>query len=318
MSVLRHISPFVGDRDGAGLPWHGCPAHAFAQKNGLDARATGDLVIHAAPPFARRRRLLIGAILAIIFGAAALVGSLRFPTSRIDVPPAGTVRPFSSPTLRVATFNIHSGIGIDGRLDLERTAAELKDFDLIGLNEVRGDYSPGKDQASHLARLLRINAIFAASESRWFHDHFGNGLLHRPDLDGFSRIPLAGSAGRGKRNVIQTRILTPGKPINVLITHIDRGVDRAAQLQTVRQMFLSLPEPAILMGDMNSEKTDPLIAPLLTSPGITDGIAQVLGDKDPSIRIDFILTRGLQWRDGGLRESPASDHPLVWGELVIP
>jgi endonuclease/exonuclease/phosphatase family metal-dependent hydrolase len=262
--------------------------------------------------------LCIVAIVALLPGVIAIVGSLRMPTARLDVPPAGTVQPFAGHTLRVATYNIHSGVGEDDRFDLARTAADLKGFDLVGLNEIRGAFSAGGDQASQLGAILGEHAIFAPTENRWFHGHFGNGLLHRPDLDGYQRIPMAGSLGRGKRNVIQTRILTPGKPIGVLLTHIDRGADRAGQLQTVRQMFLSLPEPAILMGDMNSEKSDPLIAPLRTSPGVTDGIARILGDKDPSDRIDYIFTRGLKWRDGGLRDSKASDHPMIWGEMEVP
>ena len=240
------------------------------------------------------------------------------PTARLDVAPAGTVQPFVGRTLRIATYNIHSGVGADGRFDLARIAADLMSFDLVGLNEVQGAFSAGHDQASQLGAILGERALFAPTENRWFHGHFGNGLLHRPDFDGYQRIPLAGSSGRGKRNVIQTRILTAGKPISVLTTHIDRGADRAAQLQTVRQMFLALPEPAILMGDMNSEKADPLIAPLRTSPGVTDGIARILGDKDPSDRIDYIFTRGVKWRDGGLRDSKASDHPMVWGEVEVP
>ncbi|MFI5378810.1 MAG: endonuclease/exonuclease/phosphatase family protein [Tepidisphaerales bacterium] len=265
-----------------------------------------------------RQRFYIVGILAIMLGATALIGSLRIPTARLDIPPTAIVQRFAGHTLRIATYNIHSGVGADDRFDLSRTAADLKDFDLVGLNEVRGAFSAGQDQASELGRILAVNALFAPTENRWFHGHFGNALLHRPDLDGYHRIPLAGSLGRGKRNVIQTRILTPGKPISVLVTHIDRGADRAAQLQTVRQMFTALPEPAILMGDMNSEKTDPLIAPLRTSPGVTDGIAQILGDKDPADRIDYIFTRGLKWRTGGLRDSKASDHPMVWAELDSP
>ncbi len=278
---------------------------------------TSSIPPHSSAP-QRRRLPRIVAIVTILFAVLALIGSLRMPTGRLDVLPAATVQPFSGHSIRVATYNIHSGVGADDRFDLARTAADLKDFDLIGLNEVRGAFSTGGDQASQLAAILGDRAVFAPSEYRWFHGHFGNGLLHRPDLDGLHRIPLAGSAGRGKRNVIETRILTPGKPINVLVTHIDRGTDRAAQLQTVRQMFLALPEPAILMGDMNSERTDALIAPLRTSSGVTDGIAGILGDKDPADRIDYIFTRGLKWQGGGLRNTKASDHPMAWAELEVP
>ena len=291
---------------------------ALSGTHGRDSPATGDLMKPTASVTPSRRRFYNAGILAGIIGTIAIVGSLRRPTERLDVPATGTVQPFAGRTLRVATYNIHSGFGADGRFDLARTAADLKDFDLVGLNEVRGSFSAGGDQASQLGVILGGRTLFAPTENRWFHGHFGNGLLHRVDLNGYERIPLAGSMGRGKRNVIQTRILTSGKPINVLVTHIDRGSDRARQLHAVQQMFLSLPEPAILMGDMNSEKSDLLIAPLRGSPGVTDGLAQILGEKDPADRIDYIFTRGLKWQAGGLRDSKASDHPMAWAELQIP
>ena len=43
----------------------------------------------------------------------------------------------NSSTIRVATFNIHSGRGSEGRVDLDGTAGVLRGYDLIGMNEVR-------------------------------------------------------------------------------------------------------------------------------------------------------------------------------------
>jgi len=58
--------------------------------------------------------------------------ALNVPTA--PVPMSATTRP----TIRVATFNIHGGIGSDDRKDLARTALQLSNFDVVGLQEVHG------------------------------------------------------------------------------------------------------------------------------------------------------------------------------------
>src|ERR1051325_5813712 len=80
-------------------------------------------------------------ILLLLVGGVFLWGYLPTPTG----PAAGTVISGSAmrsattrPTLRVATFNIHSGRNAAGDYNLEKTAAVLRGFDLIALNEVRG------------------------------------------------------------------------------------------------------------------------------------------------------------------------------------
>jgi endonuclease/exonuclease/phosphatase family metal-dependent hydrolase len=271
----------------------------------------------APAPRSKRLALRVGVLLALVLAAATGIGSLRVATGPLEVSPGAPARPFESAVLRVATYNIHSGIGADEKANLAWTAEALKGFDIAGLQEVHGSFSAGGDQADQLARMLNVRAVFAPTELRWYHEHFGNGLLYRPDIDGYRRIPMPGSAGRGKRNVLQTRILTRAGPVRILVTHIDRGADRTAQLDLVRRLFLEAPAPAILMGDMNTDTADPLIAPFRNAAGVTDGLKQILGDGDVN-RIDYIFTRGLKWRDGGLKDNGASDHPLAWGELELP
>jgi endonuclease/exonuclease/phosphatase family metal-dependent hydrolase len=68
--------------------------------------------------------------------------------------------------LRVVSYNMHTGIGADGRLDLERTASLLADLDadVIGLEEVDVHWSARsewKDQARELADMLDMSVYFA-------------------------------------------------------------------------------------------------------------------------------------------------------------
>jgi endonuclease/exonuclease/phosphatase (EEP) superfamily protein YafD len=81
-------------------------------------------------------------------------------------------------------------------------------------------------------------------------------------------------------------------------------------------LFLALDEPAVLVGDLNTGRGDPAIQAVLAAPGVVDPVG---GERlpDQSERIDWILVRGLRGVDAGIRDSGASDHPLIWAELEV-
>ena len=70
----------------------------------------------------------------------------------------------SADTLRVLAYNIHHGEGMDGRLDLERIAALIRevDPDLVTLQEVDSVTSRTNaiDQAAELGRLTGLKPVF--------------------------------------------------------------------------------------------------------------------------------------------------------------
>lgn len=268
-----------------------------------------------------RRRHLRWLIPLLLVAGIGLWGYIPTPTG----PAAGTVlsgnaiRATTRPTLRLATFNIHSGRNVAGEFNLSKTAAVLKGFDLIALNEVRGkNILTDQDQTQILGEKLNMQWLFAPTENRWWHEEFGNGVLSALTVLDWRRIPLAGSFGRGKRNILILRLKLQGKSVNVLITHIDRGNDHQRQLQAVLEEFKNVAEPAVLMGDFNGEAADPYVMPILQTPGVKDAVATVMGSKAPANRIDWIFTRGLEAVSAGVEENDASDHPLVWAELKLP
>src|SRR5215470_13997983 len=68
-------------------------------------------------------------------------------------------------TLRVMTYNIHVGVGMDKKLDLQRIADVINKErpDLVGLQEVdRGvKRTEGKDEIAELAAMTRMDYAFA-------------------------------------------------------------------------------------------------------------------------------------------------------------
>ncbi len=70
--------------------------------------------------------------------------------------------------MRAMTFNIHHGVGVDGRLDLQRTAEtiESQQIDVVGLQEVDrrfADRSEFADQARVLSRMLGMRLAYGAA-----------------------------------------------------------------------------------------------------------------------------------------------------------
>lgn len=221
--------------------------------------------------------------------------------------------------LRVGTFNIHGGKGLDNRRDLDRIASEIRTLDLVGLNEVEGPFLiERKTQVEELARRLDMPWLFAPSERRWWHYDFGNGVVTRLPVERWERIPLPRSFGKGFRNLVALEAKFSGKPLHVVVTHIDRRDDRErkAQLRFVADYFLALPEPAILMGDLNTTAGDAELRRLLESPGVVDALGRQHQENPPS-HIDWILTRGLVVHEAGMGELGASDHPVVWAALEL-
>lgn len=223
-------------------------------------------------------------------------------------------------SFRVGTFNIHGCTGPDGRRDIDRVAHCLKDLDFIALNEVHGPRPwESDDQAALLGRQTGLRWLFAPATRDWHLLDFGNGLLTSLPVESWRRIPLEASNGRGARNAVLMRFVQREKPISLLLTHISRS-DEATRQQQLRQtvdLYLSLPAPAIFLGDLNSEATEPEIRRLLASPDVVDAVGQKLGPGAPP-RIDWIFVRGLRVLDAGLRDEGASDHPLAWAEVAVP
>ena len=87
-------------------------------------------------------------------------------------------------SLRIATYNIHRCLGLDGRTRPDRIAAVLRaiDADIVALQEVVGAGPRGGGHAEAIGAALGMGCIM--SPARLFRSHqFGNAVL--------SRFPIA-------------------------------------------------------------------------------------------------------------------------------
>ncbi|MDN5900811.1 MAG: endonuclease/exonuclease/phosphatase family protein [Brachybacterium sp.] len=183
-------------------------------------------------------------------------------------------------TWRVATFNIRHGLGPDSRVDLLRTAREIRrlDADVIGLQEVDQGFGPRsdhEDQPARLAALLGMRVCFGAAidlpppHVDAPRRRYGLALLTRHAILTHTLhllpAPPDGAPSQEPRGVLHGRVRRPaGQELEVLVTHLDNAssAHRTAQVQGILRHTRDLEGPAVLMGDMNADPAAPELAAL--------------------------------------------------------
>lgn len=205
--------------------------------------------------------------------------------------------------MRLLSWNIQWGRGMDGRVDLPRIAATIRalgEFDVICLQEVTVNFSglpgnKGEDEVAVLgAYLPEYVAIYAPAtdlpDGHGGRRQFGNALFSRLPVGQVYRhlLPWPPDAATFsmQRVLLEAMIETAFGPLRVMTTHLEYyspGI-RAAQVEGIRSLhaqaclhartprlhegggsFAVFPRPAsaLLCGDMNFPATAPERALLL-------------------------------------------------------
>jgi endonuclease/exonuclease/phosphatase family metal-dependent hydrolase len=156
------------------------------------------------------------------------------------------------PKLRVVSYNIHCGIGWDGRFNERRVLDVLReiDADVVALQEVESRAS-GIDMLAWLAEQSGLHPIAGTTLLR-ADGHYGNGMLTRCPVVR-SRLLDLSWRGREPRGAISADLDCDGEPIRVVATHLGlRPAERREQVQHLLKLFRETPEDrAVLVGDLN-------------------------------------------------------------------
>lgn len=286
---------------------------------------------------ARVGRLLTTAVAAALL-AATPGGAWADETERL-VPEARLV------DLRVATYNIAAGTGMDRTFDVERQIEALRatGADIIGLQEVDvhwGARSQWRDLATEIADGLGMNVFFGhiydldpPAEGRPRRE-FGIAILSRYPIvyaENHWITRLSTQAGDPRPEPapgfpeIVVNVL--GAHVHIYATHLDyRGDPTVRQMQVadmLRIMAGDRGERQILLGDFNARPAAAELAPLWSY--VTDAWA-VAGagpgftypTSAPDRRIDYItVTPRLTVRSARVPYTDASDHLPVVADLVV-
>ena len=154
--------------------------------------------------------------------------------------------------LRIASYNVHRAIGVDGRFDPQRILGVLNeiDADVIALQEVEA-HDSGDDMLRWLAQQTGYQALAGTTLVR--HDgHFGNGILTRLPVEDCHLVDLSWR-GREPRGAIAADLKANGSGLRVVATHLGlRPAERRDQVQRLIKLFTDVPrERGVLLGDVN-------------------------------------------------------------------
>jgi len=194
--------------------------------------------------------------------------------------------------LRLVSFNVHHGVGVDGRHDLGRLTRLLAatDADVICLQEVDRHFdarSELADQAAELAAALDRELAFAASLQVADGGQYGNALLSRlPVLDTeVHRLPGAGEPRTALRAVVQV----DGGALTVITTHLANRshADRAAQAAVLADLADGV---GVVVGDLNADAGAPELAALRAR--LTDAWTAAPDRGDQSRRLSLHRGQG--------------------------
>ena len=264
-------------------------------------------------------------ILAPLLAAAALTPAFSAPATAAPEAP--------DRALRVATYNIHHGAGVDGIVDLDRIAAELErgGADVIGLQEVDrhwGERSGFQDQATALAERVGMHLAYAPNldldplEPGAPRRQYGTAVLSRfPILESRNTL-LPRPAGGEQRGLLETVINVRGVRLRFATTHLQHTstVERRAQTERIADLLGAAAEPTILVGDLNAAPSAPELAPLW--PLFDDaaaGAGPTYPAEAPVSRIDYVLaTSDVGATAAAVLASTASDHLQVTADLSVP
>jgi len=157
--------------------------------------------------------------------------------------------------LRIASYNVHGFVGVDGKRDVVRIANVLRslDADVIALQEVTFEGSPEQatEPVEFLAELSGFTSVCAPIQR---HDGlpFGNALLTKLPMTGTRRICLS-YPFREPRTALEVSIDTGERPLRVIATHLGlRPAERRFQVRRILEHVAGDEHSVtVLLGDFN-------------------------------------------------------------------
>lgn len=181
-------------------------------------------------------------------------------------PPPSSVKRDTS-TLRVMTYNIHNGVGTDGRYDLERIASVIaaEDPDIVALQEIEQyrTRTRGDDQPAILARLLNMDCVFAPIRTACLRDShheaaYGNAIFSRVPIQSQELFMLSYGDTLEPRGCLHVTVGAEQKPLHLFCVHLGlRYRERHYQVERLlSEDVVNSPRfgagSKILMGDFNN------------------------------------------------------------------
>lgn len=226
-------------------------------------------------------------------------------------------------TVRIVTWNIRGGIGVDGRFDLERIVRLIKsgEPDIVALQEV--DSRRGTSAHEHPFVLLRRSLGEHAIEARSIigaDGEYGQIVISRWPLTAI-KIHDISVPEREPRRAIEAEVHAPCGALRIVATHLGLTFrERRSQTRALVELARPSAITTVMMGDFNDwiwrGSVQNTINRLL--PGRT--WHRTFPSLFPLIRLDRIYCRPREalvrsWTDRTARW--ASDHLPVFADIRL-
>ena len=235
----------------------------------------------------------------------------------------------------IMSYNIHSGEGLDEKIDYTRMANMLSSHspDVIGIQEVAQDFprSRGVFPLEALGKILNMKGEFGKTihVDRPGTDYdYGIGFLSRFPYEYVKKIPLPNIEGLEPRVAQFVRIKSPVE-FYFVNTHLGiGGKDREAVHRMRRDQLAAINAeldrllaekalPCVITGDFNARPDSPCIKLLSSTWNVTDLEQYTFPADGPTHKIDYIAVRGaVRCLDFSvIDEKVISDHCPIRAEL---
>lgn len=229
--------------------------------------------------------------------------------------------------LRIASYNVQHYRGMDGVLDIDRTAAAIRSLeaDIVAIQEadMLPDEATGLPRLELLAQLTGYELVHIPSQIDvpvWR----GNAMLVRHEVAEVRWADLT-LPGRDKRGLIDVEVVVGDDIIRVLSCHLGLDADeRAEQITHLLNWLYAHPQHrgAIVTGDFNEWYGGSANFKFLESYlGPSRGPSTYPASR-PIFHLDRIFTNPI----GGVRTvrvprnaltQAASDHLPIWADIVL-
>jgi endonuclease/exonuclease/phosphatase family metal-dependent hydrolase len=222
--------------------------------------------------------------------------------------------------MRLLSYNIRGGLGMDNRRSIARIARVIREHtpDVVCLQEVhrRLPFSGLSDQPRLLRRHTGYDLAFLPS-LRIGAGGYGNCVLSRQPI--LSRKLHLLPSRREQRGAIEVEIPAGEAALTLFCTHfgLDRE-ERVTQARRLDEIAGSARQPCLLVGDLNEGPDGPALR-FLMAAGWRHALPPVeptFPSVGPRSRIDYILLGpGVRCERGWVGASEASDHLPIGAEV---
>jgi endonuclease/exonuclease/phosphatase family metal-dependent hydrolase len=264
------------------------------------------------------RRLATALPLLLVLAGAACAPIRNYTDHAGPRYAGGTPRPSSPHTLRLVTFNIRFAREIRGAIELLRANPQLKDADVIALQEMD---SAGVER---IAEALGLAYVYYPAAARADGKDFGNAVLVRGRIEEDHKLvlPHPGRFGGMRRIAVGVTAEVAGRRLRVYSTHLGTPKDvsasaRREQVAAILRDARNAGVPVLVAGDFNNRDQ---IARAFQEAGFqwaTSGVGRTIA----LFSWDHVFLSGVPasapLRSGAADSGGASDHRAVWVELQL-